>query len=134
MGGGLIIRVGDRAQIFDAAVSNHLTGLAQGLQRKDKTFRFQRRLMDAGTCEASVFQAFGYRTGAVCVGLGNYHNRDFRRKRIAAEYVSLRDVESMVTLFVEMVRQSEGLQAIGGKSTPRLREERGDLGERMLVL
>ena len=54
-------------------------------------------------------KAFGYSCGAACVPLGNCHNRDFRRKKIAAEYVSVLDLVNRVRLFVAMVERSTDL-------------------------
>jgi len=46
--------------------------------------------MQGGTCEATAYALYGYRTAAMCVALGNYHNCG-PGDRIAPEYVSLED-------------------------------------------
>ena len=61
--------------------------------------------MDGGTCEAFPFIAYGYAATGICVALGNYHNMDTRRERIASEYISFRDWLGMVDLFEALVRE-----------------------------
>ena len=55
--------------------------------------------MSGGTCEATAYQLYGYRSAALCVALGNYHNcgPDIT---IAPEFVSVEDVHGMVRLLV----------------------------------
>jgi endoglucanase len=105
-GGGVILRVGDRTSIFNSQFMFFLNSVAEDLQKRDKAFKFQRSLMPGGSCEATVFDAFGYITGAVCVPLGNYHNMDKSRRRIAAEYIDLDDWKCMVRLFVELAHRA----------------------------
>jgi putative aminopeptidase FrvX len=92
MGGGPIIRVGDRTSIFDCSATAQLVQLA-----KKAGISVQRLLMQGGTCEATAYQLYGYRTAGLCVALGNYHNCGDKTE-IAAEYVSLADVEGLVQL------------------------------------
>jgi len=97
MGGGPIVRVGDRLSVFDgdAVAALTLTAAEQGV-------RVQRCLLDAGACEASAMQACGRRSVGVSVPLGNYHNIDDSRE-IAAEYVMMEDVKSLVNLLKAVV-------------------------------
>jgi endoglucanase len=69
IGGGPVIRVGDRSSIFDAELTNQLTDAvrAAGVVH-------QRKLMAGGTCEATAFGAYGQRATGLCLPLGNYHN------------------------------------------------------------
>jgi endoglucanase len=92
MGAGPIVRVGDRASIFDDAATANFAQLATGAK-----LPFQRCLMSGGTCEATAYQLYGYRTAALCVALGNYHNCA-PDEQIDAEYVALADVAGMVEL------------------------------------
>ena len=94
MGAGVVVRVGDRTTIFDDGTTASLSRLA-----KEKNIPFQRCLMSGGTCEGTSFQLNGYRTGALCVALGNYHNCG-PNTTIDSEYVSLSDVEAMTRLCV----------------------------------
>ena len=96
MGAGPIIRVGDRTSIFDSLATAQLTHIA-----KQAGIPHQRLLMAGGTCEATAYQLYGYRTSGLCVALGNYHNCG-ENTQIDAEYVSLADVEGLVKLCVAL--------------------------------
>jgi len=119
MGRGVILRVGDRASIFDSTAMRFLGEVAAGLQATDAKFQFQRALMFGGTCEATAYQEFGYQTAAVCVALGNYHNCH-PQGRIAAEFVSLSDACGMVRLLVEAARQMRAFDKLTAKLPARL--------------
>jgi len=101
MGEGVVVRVGDRTSIFDAAVTATLVQLAKAAE-----IPAQRCLMSGGTCEGTAYQLYGYRCGALCVALGNYHNCG-PETEIAPEFVSLSDVEGMVKLMVHAVISPE---------------------------
>lgn len=100
VGGGCIVRVGDRTSVFNSAISYFITQQAEGLAKADQTFKHVRALMPGGTCEATVYDVYGYAAGSICVPLGNYHNMDRARATIAAEFIDLNDWRSMVKLFV----------------------------------
>lgn len=103
-GAGPVLRVGDRASVFDAGASRTLYELAEELHAKDEAFRFQRALMAGGTCEATAFCAGGIAATGLCLALGNYHNQG--RHRIAAETVDLDDFAGGVRLLAALVRRS----------------------------
>ncbi len=105
-GAGVILRVGDRTSIFDSGLMYFLHERAQAIATRDKAFKFQRALMPGGSCEGTVFDAWGYTTGGVCLPLVNYHNMDRARKVIAPEVIDLRDWRAMVTLFVDVARHA----------------------------
>lgn len=111
IGGGPIVRVGDRAAVFTPALTAFCTRVAMALGQRRAGFMFQRKLMDGGTCEAYPFIAYGYAATGICVALGNYHNMDTRRERIASEYISLRDWLGMVDLFEALVREESDWRA-----------------------
>ena len=92
MGDGPIIRVGDRTSIFDDAATAAFTKAAA-----DAKLPYQRCLMSGGTCEATAYQLYGYRTAALCVALGNYHNCG-PDETIAPEFVAVDDVAGMIAL------------------------------------
>ncbi len=92
IGDGPILRVGDRSSIFDSAATATLGHIAM-----ESHIPIQRCLMPGGTCEATAYQLLGHRSAALCVALGNYHNCAPDNK-IAAEYVSFTDVQSLVRL------------------------------------
>ena len=94
IGAGPIIRVGDRTSVFDSIATAQLLSAA-----KSAGIVHQRALMQGGTCEATAYALFGYRTAAMCVALGNYHNCG-PHDRIAAEYVSLADTLGMAQVCV----------------------------------
>src|SRR5439155_14918185 len=52
-GGGVIVRVGDRMSVFAPALTEALRMAAESVAKVDLTFRFQRKLMDGGACEAT---------------------------------------------------------------------------------
>jgi putative aminopeptidase FrvX len=119
MGGGVILRVGDRASIFDTQATRFLAEVAGDWQRRDPLFRFQRALMSGGTCEATVFQEFGLQTAAVCVALGHYHNCA-PGNRIRAEYVSLADAVGMARLLGAAARRMPEFDLLAGRLNGRL--------------
>jgi len=102
MGDGVILRAGDKASTFTAAVTAHCQRVATELAARDRAFKFQRKLMDGGTCESSAYCALGYEATGICLALGNYHNVDARRKRIAPEYIDLDDYASAVKWFIAL--------------------------------
>lgn len=73
-------------------------------------FRWQRKLMPGGACEASAYQAYGYESTCICLPLGNYHNMaDLDRvgagdpaaiasAKVAREFVSIADYKGMIDL------------------------------------
>jgi len=107
LGEGAVVRVGDRTRIFDPEISAALWAAARRLARRRGGGTFQRRLMDGGTCESSVYAAYGYAVGGLCLPLGNYHNVDWDRMRLRAEVIDLRDYASLVRLLVALVRSPD---------------------------
>jgi len=110
-GDGVIIRVGDKTSIFNSGLTYFLTQQAEALATADKTFKFQRALMPGGTCEATVYDAYGYTAAAICVPLGNYHNMDREKRRIGPEYIDVGDWKNMVKLFVQVARNGDTFAA-----------------------
>ncbi len=132
VGGGPIVRVGDRLSTFSpaltAAVSKRAEAIAgapmptasQKLSEAPK-WKWQRKLMAGGACEASVFCAYGYEATCVCLPLGNYHNMadleavqsgiNNGRPRVGREFISLGDFDNMVDLLIAC---GEDLPAAGG--------------------
>ena len=105
-GGGVVIRVGDRASIFDPALTAALVeraGTVEGL-------RWQRKLMDGGMCEASAFGAAGWRTSGLAVPLANYHNAADDGSGVAPESVLTEDFLGEVRLLEALVAAPLELQ------------------------
>lgn len=89
VGGGPIVRVGDRMSVFTPALTNACARRAEQASARPAQplatqtraaadagakFRWQRKLMSGGACEATVFCAFGHAATCLCLPLGNYHN------------------------------------------------------------
>ena len=104
IGDGPVIRVGDAAFTFDAEAEGALLMAREVLAEQRKDFKVQRQLMSGGTCEASGFQYFGYRTTSVAFPLGNYHNAT-PEGGVGAEYIHLDDLLAGVELITEAARQ-----------------------------
>jgi putative aminopeptidase FrvX len=101
-GGGVILRVGDRTSVFNSGLTYFLGRQAEELRKADSGFRWQRALMPGGTCEATVYDIYGYTAASLCVALGNYHNMDTRRQQLGAEFIDVSDWKNMVKLFVRL--------------------------------
>ncbi|CAN5123837.1 hypothetical protein BH24ACT1_BH24ACT1_11880 [soil metagenome] len=104
-GGGIIVRVGDRASIFDPGVSAALAAAARQRADDDPGFRWQRKLMDGGACEATAFCASGYRASGLALPLGNYHNAlddSTSGAGVGPEHVLVDDYVAGVQLLVEL--------------------------------
>jgi endoglucanase len=70
-------------------------------------FRYQRKLMDGGACEATAFCASGYRASGLAVPLGNYHNAGDAGPGIEPETVMVSDWLAEVQLLVELACRPE---------------------------
>lgn len=116
IGAGPIVRVGDRISTFSptltAAVAKCAESLAKSRADTPDPFRWQRKLMPGGACEASAFQAYGHDATCICLPLGNYHNMaDLERVQagdtdaVASahaghEFISISDFHGLVDLLV----------------------------------
>lgn len=120
IGGGPIVRVGDRISVFSPGLSGSIAKRAEqlggpatpraGEKLTPKSWKWQRKLMSGGACEASVFYDAGYDATCVCLALGNYHNMadlaavqagtNTSPPRIGREFVSLSDFDGLVDLLV----------------------------------
>jgi putative aminopeptidase FrvX len=112
---GVIVRVGDKTSVFDSELVGGLAALAQA-----EEIPFQRCLMPGGTCEATAFQLYGYKSVGLCVALGNYHNCT-PSGVIGPEYVSLADAEAMLSLCIAAARH--GIRGDGYQRALRERLE-----------
>jgi putative aminopeptidase FrvX len=133
-GGGPIVRVGDATHIFSPGITRWMTALAQEFAAADPAFKYQRKLMDGGTTEATAYDLYGYETGAACIALGNYHNAG-PRGRVAAETVHLGDLDGLVRIFLRMLEtvpkaerylatMRQRLDRLGREAAPLLRASR----------
>ncbi len=98
--------MGDASTVFDRELTNQVTRLVRSYAEQHPGLRWQRKLMDGGSCEATAFGAYGYPATSLSLPLGNYHNmvdidgvlRGDRPARVGPEYVSLEDFHSLVDL------------------------------------
>lgn len=126
IGGGPIVRVGDRLSIFSPTLTDAVAKRAEeyastfggtGAQptasqklAEGPKWKWQRKLMAGGACEASVFCHTGYEATCVCLPLGNYHNMgdlanvqagtNTRPATIEREFIALADYEGLVDLLI----------------------------------
>lgn len=99
LGGGAVIRVGDRASTFDGTYVD----AAWAVARLEK-LSARRALMDGGTCEATAFFRAGLRSGGLCAPVRHYHNMDMEQRVIAPEMVHASDLEALCSLIVSSAR------------------------------
>jgi putative aminopeptidase FrvX len=131
IGGGPVLRVGDKASVFTPELTQFCNRVADDLALRRKTFAYQRKLMDGGTCESTAYIAYGYAATGICLALGNYHNMDIKRKKIAPEYISIKDWEQMVSWFEALVMDKQGFGHEQGNLRDRLEQRFGHYLERL---
>ncbi|MCE9590128.1 MAG: hypothetical protein K8S99_06355 [Planctomycetes bacterium] len=117
LGAGPIVRVGDLTSTFDPGLTYLVGRVATRLAQEDPSFRWQRKLMPGGTCEATAYQTYGLTATCVCLALGNYHNMNEATQRIDAELIALSDFHHLVRLLVAV-----GASLDDPKLAPPLRE------------
>lgn len=126
VGGGPIVRVGDRLSVFSPTLSAAVAMRAEQIagapatpsstQKADAAphatpkWRWQRKLMAGGACEATVFFAYGHEATCVCMPLGNYHNMadleavqagtNTTPPKVDREFVSVADFHGLVDLLI----------------------------------
>lgn len=100
IGGGPVVRLGDRSTVFDADGIRTLTNTAARVLPG----AYQRRIMDGGSCEATAVTAWGLPAIGISVPLGNYHNQGFeggpdsRPDGPSPEFVSMDDIDGLLRL------------------------------------
>jgi len=117
VGGGPIVRVGDRVSTFDPGLTALAGEVATAVAGEHADFHWQRKLMVGGACEATMFVRSGYRATCLCLPLGNYHNmaeldrvqaEKPDRATIAPEFIAVRDFHGLVRLLVGMAESPGG--------------------------
>lgn len=129
IGGGPVIRVGDAGFTFNADAEAPLNRARETLQARPEGFKVQRQLMSGGTCEASAFSVYGYRTTGIAFPLANYHN-GAPDGGIEAEYIHEEDYLGGMELMLETVRRLTEREDTFFRR--RLREIPGEFRERMV--
>jgi endoglucanase len=102
IGGGPILRVGDKTSVFGPDITN----AASEIMNAQKKFTWQRKLMPGGTCESTAFCEYGYLSTCLCLALGNYHNmKDIdgvlqknKPAKVAPEVISVNDFHGLVEM------------------------------------
>lgn len=134
IGAGPIVRVGDRLSIFSptltGAVARRAEEVAGGAATPTATqklaaapaWKWQRKLMAGGACEATVFCSYGFEATCVCLPLGNYHNMaeltavqagtNTSAPKVGPEFVSVADFDGLVDLLVACGRKLEAAPAV----------------------
>ncbi len=140
IGGGPIVRVGDRISVFSATLTCAVAKVAEKIAGEGKSaLRWQRKLMAGGACEASVYQAYGYEATCVCLPLGNYHNMaelarvqagDAAAARLAPEIISVSDYKGMIALLEACATGLEEVEPLISKMEKLYAEKAFVLGER----
>ena len=108
IGGGPILRVGDRISVFEPTLTNALSAIMLNHSKKDPNFKWQRKLMPGGACEATAFATYGFQSTCVCLPLGNYHNmcdidavREGRKAaKVGREYIAVDDFHGLIELLL----------------------------------
>lgn len=102
LGKGAVVRVGDSLTVFSPDLTAHLRLAARELKSDDATshLNFSESLMPGGSTESTGLALMGYKTCAVCLPLGNYHNMG--ADKIAPEQIRISDLESLIALLVHV--------------------------------
>lgn len=103
LGKGPVVRLGDRATVFTPSFVYWVQQQAAALAARDKTFKYQRRVMDGGTCEATAFNIYGFQVAGISTPLKNYHNMG-ANNRPEPEAVGVTDVEQLASLITELMK------------------------------
>jgi putative aminopeptidase FrvX len=115
VGGGPILRVGDRVSVFDSTITQWLSDSFQARPSAAGAsagaggdLPFTRKLMAGGACEGSVFHLAGIPTGALCLPMFNYHNMG-ADNQIQSEMVSLMDWQSLYTGLLYLATEASSI-------------------------
>lgn len=113
IGAGPIVRVGDRLSVFTPELTNRVGDIAAAHAKDNPAFKYQRKLMPGGACEATAFAAYGIASTCVCLPLGNYHNMEEidavlagnKKPRVGREFISVDDYHWLVELLEVVARR-----------------------------
>lgn len=127
IGAGAILRVGDRLSVFTPAITNCLGLLFTQAAKEVPAFKWQRKLMPGGACEATAFASYGYQSTCLCLPLGNYHNMaeidgvaaGTHPAVVGREFVSLADYHSLIAM---LHLAAVGMDGSYGEPTERMLE------------
>ena len=122
IGAGPIVRVGDRLSVFTPELTNRIGDIAAAHAKDNPAFKFQRKLMPGGACEATAFAAYGIASTCVCLPLGNYHNMEeidavlagTKKARVGREFISANDYHLLVELLEVVARRLDDEKIAAG--------------------
>ena len=101
---GPVIRTGDASYTFNAEAEQILVSARDSILKSDDSFKCQRQLMSAGSCEASAFAANGYKTTGIAFPLINWHNATTfigdPNGDVGLEKISLDDYQGGIRLMI----------------------------------
>lgn len=108
IGAGPIVRVGDKMSVFEPTLTNQISMLMMEHQKIAPHFKYQRKLMPGGTCEATTFSTYGYQSTCLCLPLGNYHNMididgvlaGKRPAKVGPEFISIDDYRGLIEMLI----------------------------------
>ncbi len=142
IGAGPIVRVGDRLWTFSPALTGAVAKAAEQLatarEKSEAPFKWQRKLMVGGACEATCFGAYGYESTCVCLPLGNYHNManldqvqagDHSEAHIAPEHIAVADFHGLVDLLIACATGLADIEPLSARMD-KLYDERSFVLER----
>jgi endoglucanase len=101
---------------------NRVGDIAAAHAKLNPSFRFQRKLMPGGACEATAFAAYGIASTCVCLPLGNYHNMEeidavlagTKKARVGREFISANDYHWLVELLEVVARRLDDAEFAAG--------------------
>ena len=104
--GGPIVRVGDRMTVFSPDLTNDISTLCMAHAGEHPGFKWQRKLMPGGACEATAFASFGFSSTCLCLPLGNYHNMQRidevvageRPAKVGPEFIGVDDYHGLIEM------------------------------------
>ena len=106
VGGGIVLRTGD------ALTPKYEETALTLLRNAKKTFngKIQEVLMNAGSCEASLYYALGYRAAGICLPLISWHNNGVLegKKCIVPEGVHKDDFHNGTTYLIHVAKTLAG--------------------------
>ena len=122
IGAGPIVRVGDRLSVFTPELTNRIGDIAAAHAKDTPGFKFQRKLMPGGACEATAFASFGIASTCFCLPLGNYHNmQDIdgvaackAKAKVGREFISVDDFHWLVELLEVVARRLDDAAVAAG--------------------
>ncbi len=117
IGDGPIVRVGDKSSVFEPNLTNQISMLMAEHHKAHPEFKWQRKLMPGGTCEATTFSAYGYQSTCICLPLGNYHNMTCidavlagrRPAKVAPEFIATGDFHGLIEMLVVCAQKLDSM-------------------------